>query len=184
MRKLLMAVAGLASLAVLVSTTAPANAGDRSTSAYDSFCDACDNWNSGGRSRRCHGCRGCCHGCCCAKCKYWACCGIYPLNGGYVDPRDTVLYSAQGYNMPMAVPLAPVVKNQYNYGWGLPSSRITRPGFYANYWPSAFTSQAGNPATRGNHPPQVYWATDTTQLGYYGTRVPHWVQSPVPFNNY
>lgn len=168
-------VAGLATLAVLVTLTNPAQATGPKRSWLDCMHDKCDGWNSGCR----HGCLGC-DGCCCAKCKYWACRGVYPLNGGHIDPRDTVLYSAQGWNMPMAVPLAPVVKNQYNYGWGLPSSRITRVGFYANYWPSAFTSQAGNPAARGHHPPQTYWPTDTTQLGYYGLRVPHWVEGTPP----
>lgn len=49
----------------------------------------------------------------------------YAVNPYYQDPRDTRVYSAQGWGVPMAVPLAPVVGNTYNYGWGMPSSRMT-----------------------------------------------------------
>jgi len=50
---------------------------------------------------------------------------VYPLDQSYVDPRDTQVYAAQGYAGPISVPLAPVVHHQYNYGWGVPSSRLT-----------------------------------------------------------
>lgn len=50
---------------------------------------------------------------------------IIAVNPGYSDPRDSELYSAQGYGVPIAVPLAPVVRDTYNYGWGLPASRLT-----------------------------------------------------------
>jgi hypothetical protein len=50
----------------------------------------------------------------------------YPVNPWYCDPRDTRVYSAHGIGAPMTVPLAPTVTQQYNYGWGIPSSRITR----------------------------------------------------------
>ena len=50
---------------------------------------------------------------------------LYAANPQYFDQRDGQLYSAQGYGVPMAVPLAPNVANTYNYGWGIPSSRIT-----------------------------------------------------------
>ena len=53
---------------------------------------------------------------------YWV---TYPTNPGYFDHRDGQVYSAQGYGAPMAVPLAPNVDHTYNYGWGLPSSRLT-----------------------------------------------------------
>lgn len=43
----------------------------------------------------------------------------------YADPRDSRIYAAQGYGMPMTVPLAPNVYQQYNYSWGVPASRIT-----------------------------------------------------------
>ncbi len=43
----------------------------------------------------------------------------------YLDGRDAKLYAAQGYGVPMAVPLAPNVWYTYNYGWGVPSSRLT-----------------------------------------------------------
>jgi hypothetical protein len=50
---------------------------------------------------------------------------VYPVNPQYQDPRDCQVYSAQGYYGPVAVPLAPVVNHTYNYGWGVPSSRLT-----------------------------------------------------------
>ncbi|MBW3540202.1 MAG: hypothetical protein KY476_08025, partial [Planctomycetes bacterium] len=49
----------------------------------------------------------------------------YPVNPQYLDPRDGGIYAAQGYGAPMAVPLAPNVGHTYNYGWGVPSSRLT-----------------------------------------------------------
>jgi len=53
---------------------------------------------------------------------------VYANQPGYVNPADTRLYSAQGYGMPMTVPLAPTVNHQYNYSSGIPSSRITTIG--------------------------------------------------------
>lgn len=50
---------------------------------------------------------------------------VYPVNPDYQDPRDCQVYAAQGYYGPVAVPLAPVVHHTYNYGWGVPSSRLT-----------------------------------------------------------
>lgn len=50
---------------------------------------------------------------------------VYAVNPYYHDFRDGAVYAAQGYNAPIAVPLAPNVDYQYNYGWGIPSSRIT-----------------------------------------------------------
>lgn len=49
----------------------------------------------------------------------------YPVNPGYFDGRDGQVYAAQGYGGPVSVPLAPVVRHTYNYGWGVPSSRLT-----------------------------------------------------------
>ncbi len=49
----------------------------------------------------------------------------YAVNPEYFDRRDGRLYAAQGYGIPMAVPLAPNVGYTYNYGWGIPSSRLT-----------------------------------------------------------
>lgn len=49
----------------------------------------------------------------------------YPINPGYTDQRDGGLYSAQGYGVNVSVPLAPNVGATYNYGWGVPSSRLT-----------------------------------------------------------
>ncbi len=50
---------------------------------------------------------------------------VYPVDPWYYDTRDTRLYAAYGFGAPMAVPLAPNVTQQYNFGWGIPSSRIT-----------------------------------------------------------
>lgn len=50
---------------------------------------------------------------------------VYPVNPGYFDGRDGQVYAAQGYGGPVSVPLAPTVRHTYNYGWGVPSSRLT-----------------------------------------------------------
>lgn len=103
-----------------------------------------------------------------------------PVDPGYTDPRDSQVFSAQGYGVPVSVPIAPCVKYQYNYGWGVPSSRLTRiNSFYDQYYPNAWTTQAGNEEARAaNHPPVIYSPTDTTQFGFYYRRVPTW--QPVP----
>ncbi len=49
----------------------------------------------------------------------------YAVDPYQFDQRDGRLYGAQGYGVPIAVPLAPNVRQTYNYGWGIPSSRIT-----------------------------------------------------------
>jgi hypothetical protein len=49
----------------------------------------------------------------------------YPLDANSFDPRDGGLYAAQGYGVNISVPLAPTVSAAYNYGWGVPSSRMT-----------------------------------------------------------
>lgn len=48
----------------------------------------------------------------------------------YIDQRDTQLYAAQGYGMPITVPLAPNVNHTYNYSAGVPASRVTHIGNY------------------------------------------------------
>lgn len=50
---------------------------------------------------------------------------VYPVNPAHFDQRDGQVYAAQGYGGPVSVPLAPVVGHTYNYGWGIPSSRLT-----------------------------------------------------------
>ena len=50
---------------------------------------------------------------------------IYAGDPNYLDRRDGSIYSAAGYGAPLAVPLAPNVSHTYNYGWGLPMSRLT-----------------------------------------------------------
>ncbi len=49
----------------------------------------------------------------------------YPVNPHHFDARDGRIYAAQGYGHPVAVPLAPNVEHTYNYGWGVPSSRLS-----------------------------------------------------------
>jgi hypothetical protein len=49
----------------------------------------------------------------------------YPVNPNYFDARDGRVYAAQGYGIPVSVPLAPQVDFTYNYGWGIPASRLT-----------------------------------------------------------
>jgi hypothetical protein len=49
----------------------------------------------------------------------------YPVDPSYFDRRDGQVYAAAGYGGPVSVPLAPVVNHAYNYGWGIPSSRLT-----------------------------------------------------------
>ena len=49
----------------------------------------------------------------------------YAVDPYQFDKRDGQLYGAQGYGVPVAVPLAPNVHHTYNYSWGIPSSRLT-----------------------------------------------------------
>ncbi|MEO1999962.1 MAG: hypothetical protein ABGZ17_32370, partial [Planctomycetaceae bacterium] len=49
----------------------------------------------------------------------------YAVDPGYADARDGKLYSAQGYGVPVTIPLAPNVRHTYNYSWGMPASRLT-----------------------------------------------------------
>jgi hypothetical protein len=70
-------------------------------------------------------------GCCGQGCPPVGKYGItYADQPDYFDPRDTHMYGAQGYGMPMAVPLAPNVYQSYNYSSGIPASRITQIGTY------------------------------------------------------
>ncbi len=50
---------------------------------------------------------------------------VYPDNPAHFDGRDGQVYAAQGVGGPVSVPLAPNVRHAYNYGWGIPSSRLT-----------------------------------------------------------
>ena len=50
---------------------------------------------------------------------------VYPVNPSYSNPRDARVYGAQGAGVPIVVPLAPTVRSGYNYGSGLPASRLT-----------------------------------------------------------
>jgi hypothetical protein len=50
---------------------------------------------------------------------------VYPVDPFYFDKRDGQVYAAQGVGGPVSVPLAPMVRHTYNYGWGVPSSRLT-----------------------------------------------------------
>lgn len=57
----------------------------------------------------------------------------YAQNANHFDQRDGEVYAAQGYGTHVTVPLAPNVRHAYNYGWGMPSSRITRVSTVAPY---------------------------------------------------
>ncbi len=81
------------------------------------------------------------------------------------DCRDQYIFSQQGYGVPVTVPLAPVVAKQYNYGWGLPSSRLTHVPFGWKMYKPAMTPGQQSPAI-------VYWPTDTMQQGAYYMRAP------------
>lgn len=50
---------------------------------------------------------------------------VYPLDPSYIDPRDSGVYAAQGWGVPMSVPLAPTVRHTMNYSSGIPASRLT-----------------------------------------------------------
>lgn len=50
---------------------------------------------------------------------------VYAAQPGYTDARDGYSFAAPGYGTPVNVPLAPNVRHTYNYGWGIPSSRLT-----------------------------------------------------------
>ncbi len=51
---------------------------------------------------------------------------IIALNPNYAHPNDLHQgYAAQGYGGPVSIPQAPNVRSNYNYGWGIPSSRLT-----------------------------------------------------------
>lgn len=150
------------------------------------WCNNCRAWHNGSgnvlaghglggngdcRNGQCDG-NGChngrCHGghCLGGKC-------YRPVEGYYNDPRDSEVYSAVGYNIPVSVPLAPVVRYQYNYGWGLPSSRLIQVGnTYNQYYPQPFFTQSGGRVPAG--PPTIYQPTDTTQSGFYYSHAPRW----------
>jgi hypothetical protein len=147
-------------------------------SVHAQECDDCQE--SGWRRavnwcRRDHFCRGGhCHGS--AGYGSGALNHYHALNGGYCDPRDMQLYAAQGYDVPVAVPLAPVVRRTYNYGWGLPSSRLVRVGAqYTQWYPNTQFSQTGG-RLPGQYP--VYLPTDTTQQGAYYVHTPRWGRYP------
>jgi hypothetical protein len=59
---------------------------------------------------------------------------IIAVNPGYAHPSDLNQgYAAQGYGGPVSVPQAPNVRSNFNYGWGLPSSRLTPTSFPYGY---------------------------------------------------
>lgn len=48
------------------------------------------------------------------------------VDPNYAHPADVGgYYAAQGYGVPVTVPLPPSVRDGYNYSWGLPGSRLT-----------------------------------------------------------
>ncbi len=97
---------------------------------------------------------------------------LYVNNSYYYDVRDTRLYSAQKFNVPVTVPVAPVVRT-YNYGWGIPSARLSPIGGYTAWYPDTPFTQNGGRLPGGIYP-TAYQPTDTTQAGYYYNYVPTW----------
>jgi hypothetical protein len=47
---------------------------------------------------------------------------------GQPAAQPNALFSAQGYGLPVTVPLAPVVADQWNYSWGVPSAHLAPVG--------------------------------------------------------
>lgn len=66
---------------------------------------------------------GCCRGGCPPVGSYKI---IYATNPGHFDPRDGRIYAAPSTGIPVAVPIAPNVRYTWNYGQGMPSSRLTQ----------------------------------------------------------
>ena len=97
---------------------------------------------------------------------------LYTYQTYYSDPRDTRVYSSQIYNTPVTVPVAPIVRT-YNYGWGIPSARLSPIGGYAAWHPDSPFTQNGGRLPGGIYP-TAYQPTDTTQTGYYYNYVPTW----------
>ena len=97
---------------------------------------------------------------------------LYTNQSYYYDVRDTRLYSAQKFNVPVTIPAAPMVRT-YNYGWGIPSARLSPIGGYTAWYPDAPYTQNGGRLPGGLFP-TVYQPTDTTQAGYYYNYVPTW----------
>jgi len=67
---------------------------------------------------------------------------VYPVIPDYPDPRDGQVYAAQGYGVPMSVPLAPTVRHTMNYSSGMPASRLTQ---ISNVVPPRRAMSLGNP---------------------------------------
>jgi hypothetical protein len=98
---------------------------------------------------------------------------VYPVDPWYGDARDAGVYAAEGYGGPMSVPLAPVIRHTFNYGWGVPSSRLTpvshlaanpyygygppawNGGYYSPYYASAPQQQTPAAQTAGLPAPGV-----------------------------
>lgn len=65
-------------------------------------------------------------GCCGEGCPPFGCYKrVYATKPHYSDARDSQVYASPMTGLPMAVPLPPTVRHQYNYSWGMPSSRLT-----------------------------------------------------------
>jgi hypothetical protein len=166
---------------VLISGSPTPSSGEwwkfRSKCKTDDNCDECQG--SSHRCRLCHGrgwntCHGC-HGRGCHLCHgrgYFSCRCYNPINASYCDYRDRLVYSAEGYNVPVTVPLAPNCRI-YNYGWGIPSSRFSSAAGYAAWLPDKTYSQNGG-SLPGNLFQTIYQPTDTTQTGIYYNYVPTW----------
>jgi hypothetical protein len=173
-RNLYRLCAALAVGIVLLAGEGPLARAQESEECEDSSCR--HGWKRIFSRFRGNDCDDSCDGCQkCRRCRTGMCNRCYrAIDPYYCDPRDTEMYSAQGYGVPVAVPLAPVVKHTYHYGWGVPSSRLIRVGArYDKWYPDTPFSQSGGRLPGGTHP-MIYQPTDTTQAGFYHVHVPRW----------
>ncbi len=79
----------------------------------------------------------------------------YTWHGGYYDPQ---------WGAPVALVVPPTAMRQYNYGWGVGTTRLSR----INHQFSRGWRDPGHGPFY--HPPA--WPQDTTQLGVYYVRGP------------
>jgi hypothetical protein len=111
------------------AASAPAGAPSAAPVPVAGSAATCDSGNCGNcppaRTGLLGRCCLCNEGCGCRFLDAHCYCYTYAYNPWYSDCRDGRVYAAYGWGAPMTVPLAPTVTNQHNYGWGIPSSRLT-----------------------------------------------------------
>lgn len=101
----------------------------------------------------------------------------YSVNPYHFDPRDAGVYAATGYGIPMAVPLAPTVEHQYNYSWGIPSSRLT--GIYRYHREPGIIAPVGYGPAIGPGAYPTHYPNQHPFVGNPGYGVPAYGPAPV-----